>query len=61
MFIGLLSFTRSLATKCVLLKSDSHVPENFCQIKIFPINEFKNCKYCFPEKQSDLKINYTRL
>ena len=25
-----------------LLKSDSHVPENFCQIKIFPSHVRKN-------------------
>ena len=62
-----------------MLKSDSHVPEHFCQIKNFPhpclkkyhhlfvwclkmkINEFENCKFCFPEKQADLKTNCTRL
>ena len=29
------------------LKSDSHVPENFCQIKIFPSLVQKNIIICF--------------
>ena len=28
------------------LKSDSHVPENFCQIKIFPSHFRKNTMIC---------------
>ena len=30
----------------LLLKSDSHIPENFCQIKIFPSHVWKNATIC---------------
>ena len=30
----------------ISLKSDSHVPENFCQIKIFPSHVRKNTMIC---------------
>ena len=43
-------FARPNSNKAVLvqvfLKSDSHVPENFCQIKIFPSHFRKNTMIC---------------
>ena len=45
--------------KSILLKSDLHVQESFCQIKIFPSlvrrSTIKICKICFLKKQADLK------